>query len=199
MTTTPQDHLPSRAAAEALRARGIPITLATGETVRLRYSMDALEQLEADFGNIGNVLTEMKGAEQSLGDSLAVAAGDATPEQQQRHQQAQGKVSSLFGIIRRALLPGLADATATHPRTLEPFMLEDDKRAAAQLLDASRLHEYVDAFSQAFSQAFYAGGSTPPVAPAPTTPGPGPALSHGSTGGMSAPSSGTAPMPSSGA
>lgn len=37
---------------DRLLARGVPITLADGETVRLRYSMRSLKWLEDEFGSI---------------------------------------------------------------------------------------------------------------------------------------------------
>lgn len=199
----PQDHQPPAAMREAIRARGVPITLADGSTVRLVYSMAALADLEAAFGNIGNVLTEMTEAERALSDSMAMAQGDATDEQRERVEARNraGAQPSIFRLIVRVLLPALADQQATHPRTGQPFYLEDDERTAARLLDVGRLREYVDAFGRAFAQAFHAdrpeGGGVP--TPQMTTPTPSPDPWPGPTGTTSGPSWATGATPTSGA
>ena len=194
-----------RETAAAVRASGATIHLLDGQQVRLRYSMDALDRLEAEFGNIGNVLSHMREAEEALMDSLSVADGSATEEQRARHAERErtGVTRSIFGILRRVILPGLADQQAIHPRTRQPFYLDDDPAAAARLLDVSQLRQYVEAFSAAFSQAFHNPTPTAAVGDAPDprvaqvtasgVPSPGP------TGTTSPQSWGTAPMPSSGA
>lgn len=51
MTTTKHDE----AEARALRAAGVPITLLDGREVRLIFDLDAMAQIEEDFGSLGGM------------------------------------------------------------------------------------------------------------------------------------------------
>lgn len=181
----------------AVHALGIPIPLADGTSVRLRYSMLSLERLEADFGDLTSIVDHVEGAARALGLSDRVRKGDATLTDEER-AAAKGH-AAIFTAITRVLLPGLLDAQGTDPRTGETVWLEERPDVAKRLLDPGSLNAYMDAFRESFAQAFHtevtpesAGGAVPPQVAAA-------AASPGVTGTTSPVASPTAPMLSSGA
>lgn len=139
-----------------LAGLGIPITLADGSTVPLRYSMASLVALEKEFGNVARIISDVQGAAAALGASFNVANGSATDED--RHVAESYDGPSVFSVVVRALTPGLLDARGVDPRSGEELWLGEDQAAVARALDPSRLQEYMNAFGQAFNQAF-GGGS----------------------------------------
>lgn len=181
---------------QAIAARGAPITLATGETVRLRYSMLSLEQLEAEFGDLSRIIEYVETAAEALAAGERIRNGTGTDRD--RELTADKSAGAIFTAITRVLLPGLLDAQATDPRTGELVWLEQRQDVAKRILDPGQLRPYMDAFKLAFSQSFDTGEPTaggavpPPVLPAPTA-------SPGATGTTSPAVSPDAQMQSSGA
>jgi hypothetical protein len=169
--------------AQALAAKGHPITLLDGSTVRLRYSMASLVQLEDRFGSLAGIMSVVQEAADVMDAQEKVRERTATEEQKALVVAQVGK-PSLFGIIARVVLPGLMDAQAAHPRTGQPFYLGDDEQAALRLLDPGLMREYLEAFAEAFRESMHLSGGAPgeavPAAPAP--PAPMLVPSHGPTG-----------------
>lgn len=145
--------------AEALAGLGVPITLADGTTVRLRYSMASLVMLEKDFGNVARIISTVQGAAAALGASFAVAQGSATDED--RHTAETYDGPSVFSVVVRVMTPGLLDARGVDPRDGQEVWLGEDEAVVARALDPSRLQEYMNAFGQAFNQAFGGGADQP--------------------------------------
>lgn len=171
--------------AQALQAKGHPITLLDGSTVRLRYSMASLVQLEDRFGSLAGIMQVVQEAADVLDAQEKVAAKTATDEHRALVEAAKGK-PSVFGVIADVVLPGLADEQATHPRTRQPFYLGDDRTAALRLLDPGLMRVYLEAFVHSFRESMHLAGDAPGEAvPAPVVPAPpAPMLvpSHGPSG-----------------
>lgn len=183
--------------AAALAAKGHPVTLADGTTVQLRYTMAGLLELEADFGNVARIMTEITAAAAALEASFAVAEGRATDAEKELDTSYAG--SSVFAILVRALRPGLLDAEAIDPRSGEAvYVGEQDERTVARLLDPSRLQEYLTAFGRSFNEAFYAGDA-PTAGGGVSTPRGTPGRGRGGSGGTSPARSGAGPKKRSGA
>lgn len=156
---------------EAIAARGAEITLVTGQTVRLRYSMLSLEKLEQDFGDITDVVSVVEIAAAALKASDARRKGEQLTEADEKLLEQHG-AGAIFTVLARVMLPGLIDVAGVDPREPDsaPVWLEDHPDIAKRLLDPARLGEYMRAFRTAISEAFSAGetpaGDAVPPAPA---------------------------------
>lgn len=152
--------------AAAIAARGVPIPIATGETVRLRYSMLSIELLEQRFGDLSGIIDHVEGAAAAMLAKERARAGtpiDGDDELLTKHDGA------IFTELTAVLLPGLIDERATDPRTGELVWLEQRPDVAKRVLEVGYLKEYLEAFRTAFAQAFDTGeiGSTPADPPVP--------------------------------
>lgn len=176
---------PAAAPSAPITAAGIPITLADGSVVRLRYSMASLRALEADFGNVARIMSDVKGASSALAASFAVAQGTASAKDRELDATYSGP--SVFDVLVRALGPGLLDARAVHPRTGEEVWLGEHEDAVERLLDIGRLQEYLNAFGRAFNEAFDSGDGDAPTQGGGAVPPPkaSPTRSRGASGGTS--------------
>lgn len=144
----PQDHL---APGARIRGAGVPVTLADGHRVHLRFSMAGIMALEEVFGSLGAARDALAGLDETkpvfsrLVDLLACALVEDLGGPEQEWQVAR----------RRLRLGGL--------------------------LDVADLQTYGAAAGEAFRQAFPAAAGTPsggaegpqatPTAPAPGTTG----------------------------
>lgn len=188
--------------AELIAARGFPITLATGETVRVVYTFAAIEQLERDFGSLTGIVAAIDDASTAFAAYEAQRVGRELTEREQQ-VVAAGTKADLFTVLLRALLPALGDASCTDPRnpSAGPVPVETHPDAVKRALDPGRIREYMDAVKGALSQAFgvdsSGGGAVPPAGA--ETAAPTPSSSPGPTGTTSHEQSSTSPMPSSGA
>lgn len=164
---------PTSPDAAALLATGIPITLADGNVVHLRYTMLSVSRLEANFGSLAGVMTGIQ--------SAAVAL-----EQSMNGDGQTGDGGSLFTVLIQALAPGLLDAEATDPRSGEVVWLGEHEDVVGRLLAFDHFGEYLQAFGASFAQAFRGlGGTNPPQEVEQETPAPARPSSRGRTGGTS--------------
>lgn len=190
----------TNADAQALQAKGHPITLLDGTTVRLRYSMASLVELETRFGSLAGIMSAVQDAANVLDAQEKIGAGTGTDEHRALVAAAAGR-PSVFGVIADVILPGLADETATHPRTRQPFYLGDDRTGALRLLDPGLLRTYLEVFAESFRESMHLAGDAPgeavPAVPAP--PAPMLVPSHGPSGTTPPVTSGTWGTTSSGA
>ena len=151
--------------ADVLAAQGLQVQLIDGSTVSLRYSMRSIAALEARFGSLMGIQTEVQAAARAL----EAAKSGGTPE----------GGGAIFTVLCDAIAPGLLHERVTHPDTGAVVRLGTDVVLVQELLDPARLSEYLSAFSAAFSQAFgadaeaQAGGATPPAQGATVPPSPG--------------------------
>ena len=163
--------------AAAIAARGVIIPIATGETVRLRYSMLSIEQLESRFGDLSGIIDHVEGAASAMLAKERARAGTPADGDAELLTKSTG---AIFTELTAVLLPGLLDERATDPRTGELVWLEQRPDVAKRVLEVGYLKEYLEAFRTAFAQAFDTGeiGSGPadPPVPAlhavPASPGP---------------------------
>lgn len=174
-TTTPPETV-----VEQLAADGYPITLSSGQTVRVRYSMLSLRRLEARFGSLVGISAELNTAQAAM-------------KEAQEHDTV-GMQGPIFTILSDAIACGLVDTRVVHPDTGRTIKLGDDSDLLMSQLDPSRLQEYLDAFARALAQAFGTLGKEIAASMQAAT-----SSSLGGTGSTSAPSSPGAQMPSSGA
>jgi hypothetical protein len=175
---------------DALAARGLPVTLADGSTVLLRYTFASLRRLDAEFVNVARMMTVVKDAAEALEASHDIATGHATDEA--RAIEASYTGPSIFDVLIQVLAPGLLDEVVTHPRTGEQIYLGEHEDAVERLLDVSRLQEYLTAFGRAFNQAFDTGEVSP------VDPPQSPSRSRGTPGGTSRSAKAAAPRRRSG-
>lgn len=181
---------PTSPDASALLATGIPITLADGTVVHLRYTMLSVARLEANFGSLAGVMKGIQSAaialEQSMSDDAPTAPTSDT--------------GSLFTVLIQALAPGLLDAEATDPRSGEVVWLGEHEDVVGRLLAFDQFGEYLQAFGASFAQAFRGlGGANPPQEVEQEAPAPARPSSRGRTGGTSRSGKPAAARTSSGA
>lgn len=166
--------------ATVLAAPGQPIQLIDGATVRLRYSMASLRVIEARFGSIAGIQSEIKAAQDAMKDA-----------QENGTQGAQGRV---FTILSDAIAAGLLHVRVLDPDTGRMVRLGASTELVMEQLDPGQLQPYLDAFGTALAEAFGTTGEAVGAAlTAAATP------SHGPFGTTSPPSPAGAPIGSSGA
>lgn len=182
--------------AAAIAARGVQIPLATGELVRLRYSMLSIELLEQQFGDLTGIVEHVEAAADAMLAKERRRTGTALEGDDAKLAKSTG---AIFTEIVAVLLPGLIDEQLTDVRTGTQVWAQDNPDAVKRALDPGHLREYLEAFRTAFSQSFDTGepGSTPANPPVPV-PAAAPAF-PGPTGITSPAASDIAPMSSSGA
>lgn len=143
---------PQPSPAQAIAAKGTPITLLDGTTVRLRYSMASLAQLEERFGSMVAISNHVEDNVAALNAQNALARG-ATPTEQLQTLASKG-TGAIFTAIADVIVPGLIDAAAVDPRTGQPVWLGEQHDVAMRLLDPSQLGVYIEAFRTSFVEAF---------------------------------------------
>ena len=172
----------------AIRADGVLIPLADGNTVPLRYSMAALAAIEVRFGNIVKPALYMQaaladltfstgqGTEEDLQAALAQLAGTTGQGAQEGRYTGPG----LMGVLLDALAPGM-------PPGLR------DREVLGEALHPGYMRQYVQAYNDATGQSFDTGQADIPTDP--TNP---PQGSPGASGTTSSAGSTGAPTTSSG-
>jgi hypothetical protein len=175
--TTPAT--PPETVVEQIAASGYPITLMSGQTVALRYSMLSLRRLEARFGSLVGISAELNKAQAAMNDA--------------QQNDTLGASGPVFTILSDAVACGLVDVRVIHPDTGQRVRLGDDVELLMEQLDPSQLQQYLDAFARALGQAFGSLGKE--IAANLQTAA---SSSLGDTGTTSQPSSQDAPMNSSG-
>ena len=191
MTTYPQDTIiPS--SRDVLAARGCPIILMDGSTVRLRYSMASLRELEARFGSLKGISIEINAAKRAMDDpSESIDASSSDPSS----LPTTAASAPLFSILSDALRAGLLHERRVDQYTGERYRLGADAERCDELLDPGQLQSYMEAFAAALQQAFgdlagEAGRTAVEAAQRLSSPG--------ASGTTSAPSSADAPTGSFG-
>lgn len=120
--------------ATQLAARGVPITLADGTTVTLRYSFRSISLLEEFFGSLARV-------QQAL-------------ERESALMREGAKRVRLYRVLQEAIGPGLVHVRTTDPDTGERCRLGERPDLVGDLLDPARARAYIDAWTAAMTEAF---------------------------------------------
>lgn len=135
-TPTPQPET----VVETIAADGYPISLLSGQNVKLRYSMLSLRRLEARFGSLVGISAELNAAQTAMKDA--------------QDNDALGMRGPVFTILSDAIACGLVHVKLRDPETQRIVRLGDATELLMEQLDPGQLQPYLDAFARALGQSF---------------------------------------------